>query len=294
MNDVFSSAAAAPAAPAAGGPRSGGEIRQRHHGVDDRADGAGHRPSEFYLLSPHGAAGCQRRSVHDDRAVLLYGGAEGRDPRDADSGGHLLPGRRDHGRTVQAGQRLPDRPHRRRPVRPGVRLYRAAGTEVTDVHGHRHCGGAVCRRPDIEISVPDGEAEMGGPVCAPDPSGEPGVLSGAGTEAREAAALAAAGRMAGGGSVSAAGAGQAGLRGTAGHSVGAAGRHQQPMGPAAAGQRDGLSAIPPPKGQKTGAGVEPGGLHAYRRRGADRGRTGEGAYQEIKNRAIGPVFYFSL
>ena len=70
--------------------------------------------------------------------------------------------------------------------------------------------------------------------------------------------------------------------------------HQQPMGPAAAGQRDGLSAIPPPKGQKTGAGVEPGGLHAYRRRGADRGRTGEGAYQEIKNRAIGPVFYFSL
>ena len=59
-------------------------------------------------------------------------------------------------------------------------------------------------------------------------------------------------------------------------------------------QRDGLSAIPPPKGQKTGAGVEPGGLHAYRRRGADRGRTGEGAYQEIKNRAIGPVFYFSL
>lgn len=121
-----------------------------------------------------------------------------------------------------------------------------------------------------------------------------GVLSGAGTEAREAAALAAAGRMAGGGSVSAAGAGQAGLRGTAGHSVGAAGRHQQPMGPAAAGQRDGLSAIPPPKGQKTGAGVEPGGLHAYRRRGADRGRTGEGAYQEIKNRAIGPVFYFSL
>ena len=92
----------------------------------------------------------------------------------------------------------------------------------------------------------------------------------------------------------AAGAGQAGLRGTAGHSVGAAGRHQQPMGPAAAGQRDGLSAIPPPKGQKTGAGVEPGGLHAYRRRGADRGRTGEGAYQEIKNRAIGPVFYFSL
>ena len=98
----------------------------------------------------------------------------------------------------------------------------------------------------------------------------------------------------GGGSVSAAGAGQAGLRGTAGHSVGAAGRHQQPMGPATAGQRDGLSAIPPPKGQKTGAGVEPGGLHAYRRRGADRGRTGEGAYQEIKNRAIGPVFYFSL
>ena len=85
-----------------------------------------------------------------------------------------------------------------------------------------------------------------------------------------------------------------GLRGTAGHSVGAAGRHQQPMGPAAAGQCDGLSAIPPPKGQKTGAGVEPGGLHAYRRRGADRGRTGEGAYQEIKNRAIGPVFYFSL
>ena len=69
---------------------------------------------------------------------------------------------------------------------------------------------------------------------------------------------------------------------------------RQPMGPAAAGQRDGLSAIPPPKGQKTGAGVEPGGLHAYRRRGADRGRTGEGAYQEIKNRAIGPVFYFSL
>ena len=58
--------------------------------------------------------------------------------------------------------------------------------------------------------------------------------------------------------------------------------------------RDGLSAIPPPKGQKTGAGVELGGLHAYRRRGADRGRTGEGAYQEIKNRAIGPVFYFSL
>ena len=47
-------------------------------------------------------------------------------------------------------------------------------------------------------------------------------------------------------------------------------------------------------GQKTGAGVEPGGLHAYRRRGADHGRTGEGAYQEIKNRAIGPVFYFSL
>ena len=47
-------------------------------------------------------------------------------------------------------------------------------------------------------------------------------------------------------------------------------------------ERDGLSAIPPPKGQKTGAGVEPGGLHAYRRRGADRGRTGEGAYQEIK------------
>ena len=30
---------------------------------------------------------------------------------------------------------------------------------------------------------------MGGPVCAPDPSGEPGVLSGAGTEAREAAPL---------------------------------------------------------------------------------------------------------
>ena len=30
---------------------------------------------------------------------------------------------------------------------------------------------------------------MGGPVCAPDPSGEPGVLSGAGTEAREAAGL---------------------------------------------------------------------------------------------------------
>ena len=54
------------------------------------------------------------------------------------------------------------------------------------------------------------------------------------------------------------------------------------------------SAIPPPKGQKTGAGVEPGGLHAYRWRGADRGRTGEGAYQEIKNRADGPVFYFSL
>ena len=83
------------------------------------------------------------------------------------------------------------------------------GGEIMDglLHSHRHCGGAVCRRPDIEISVPDGEAEMGRPVCAPDPSGEPGVLSGAGTEAREAAALAAAGRMAGGGSVSAAGAG---------------------------------------------------------------------------------------
>ena len=52
---------------------------------------------------------------------------------------------------------------------------------------------------------------MGGPVCAPDPSGEPGVLSGAGTEAREAAALAAAGRMAGGGSVSAAFAAQLGI-----------------------------------------------------------------------------------
>ena len=122
----------------------------------------------------------------------------------------------------------------------------------------------------------------------------PGGLRFFNSQAGEAAARPAAGRMAGGGSVSAAGAGQAGLRGTAGHSVGAAGRHQQPMGPAAAGQRDGLSAIPPPKGQKTGAGVEPGGLHAYRRRGADRGRTGEGAYQEIKNRAIGPVFYFSL
>ena len=84
--------------------------------------------------------------------------------------------------------------------------------------------------------------------------------------------------------------GKRALRGTAGHSVGAAGRHQQPMGPAAAGQRDGLSAIPPTERPKTGAGVEPGGLHAYRRRGADRGRTGEGAYQEIKNRAIGPVF----
>ena len=33
---------------------------------------------------------------------------------------------------------------------------------------------------------------MGTSVCSPDPSGEPGVLSGAGTEAREAAALAAA------------------------------------------------------------------------------------------------------
>ena len=47
----------------------------------------------FIFFPPHGAAGRQRRSVHDDRAVLLYGGAEGRDPRDADSGGHLLPGR---------------------------------------------------------------------------------------------------------------------------------------------------------------------------------------------------------
>ena len=47
-------------------------------------------------------------------------------------------------------------------------------------------------------------------------------------------------------------------------------------------RRGSVTAIPPPKGQKTGAGVEPGGLHAYRRRGADRGRTGEGAYQEIK------------
>lgn len=45
------------------GPGLEEKYRQRHHGVDDRADGAGHRPGEFYLLSPHGAAGRQRRGV---------------------------------------------------------------------------------------------------------------------------------------------------------------------------------------------------------------------------------------
>ena len=36
------------------GPRSGGKIRQRHHGVDDRADGAGHGLVHF-IFFPHSA-----------------------------------------------------------------------------------------------------------------------------------------------------------------------------------------------------------------------------------------------
>ena len=41
--------------------------------------------------------------VHDDRAVLFHRHAPGGDPYHADPGGHLLSGRRDHGRSFQAG-----------------------------------------------------------------------------------------------------------------------------------------------------------------------------------------------
>lgn len=54
----------------------------------------------------------------------------GGDPHHADPGGHLLSGRRDHGRPFQAGQHLPDHPHRGRPVRTGIRLYHPPGQEV--------------------------------------------------------------------------------------------------------------------------------------------------------------------
>ena len=51
------------------------------------------------------------------------------------------------------------------------------------VYSHRHRSGAAGRRPGAEIPLPHGEAPSGEQIPAPDPSGKPRLLSGAGAKA---------------------------------------------------------------------------------------------------------------